>query len=132
MASRKQISNKQLDQSSYAEKLARGPETYQENLAFMNRLRAIPFRNMVESEMKRIWRIALRGVSLEGNINKRIRELNNQFLKMMDEDDKNREGLLKIVEELNLLEELIGIDKKVDKPISLRKYVLKEEEKEND
>lgn len=61
---RPQVLKEQIQQSEQAEIRANAPETLQEDNAFMNRMRTVSFRNMEESELRRLWRIALRGVEV--------------------------------------------------------------------
>lgn len=61
---RPQVLKEQIQQSEQAEVRANAPETLQEDNAFMNRMRTVSFRNMEESELRRLWRIALRGVEV--------------------------------------------------------------------
>lgn len=61
---RPQVLKEQIQQSEQAEVRANAPETLQEDNAFMNRMRTVRFRNMEESELRRLWRIALRGVEV--------------------------------------------------------------------
>lgn len=54
----------QMQQSEIATLKANAPETLQEDNAFLNRMKTVPFRNFEEPELKRLWRIALRGVEV--------------------------------------------------------------------
>ena len=61
---RPQVLKEQIQQSEQAEVRANAPETLQEDNAFLNRMKTVPFRNFEEPELKRLWRIALRGVEV--------------------------------------------------------------------
>ena len=60
---RKEVLQNQIDQYNISKTLANAPETLAEDNAFMNRMRIVAFRNFEEPDMKRLWRIALRGIS---------------------------------------------------------------------
>lgn len=60
---RPQVLKEQIQQSEQAEIRANAPETLQEDNAFMNRMRTVSFRNMEESELRRLWLIIGRELS---------------------------------------------------------------------
>ena len=61
---RPNVLKEQIQQSEQTAAVANAPETLQEDNAFLNRMMAVPFRNFEEPELKRLWRIALRGVEV--------------------------------------------------------------------
>ena len=61
---RADVLKEQIEQSAQTTVMANGPETLQEDNAFLNRMKAVPFRNFEEPELKRLWRIALRGIEV--------------------------------------------------------------------
>ena len=65
---RPNVLKEQIQQSEQTAAMANAPETLQEDNAFMNRMKTIPFRNFEEPELKRLWRIALRGVEVRRKI----------------------------------------------------------------
>ena len=65
---RANVLKEQIQQSELTEAMANAPETLQEDNAFLNRMKAVPFRNFEEPELKRLWRIALRGVEVRRNL----------------------------------------------------------------
>lgn len=58
---RQEISTEQIEMQKHSEWLCNAPETIQEDQAFMNRMKTVSFRNFRDSDLKRLWRIALRG-----------------------------------------------------------------------
>lgn len=61
---RADVLKEQIEQSEQTMTMANAPETLQEDNAFMNRMKTVPFRNFEEPELKRLWRIALRGLEV--------------------------------------------------------------------
>lgn len=67
---RRQVFMAQLDQAAHADEKANAPDSIQEDQAFMNRMKTIPFHRMEEGDLRRLWRIALRGVSVRKAVEK--------------------------------------------------------------
>ena len=61
---RADVLKEQIEQSELTAAMSNAPETLQEDNAFMNRMKTVPFSNFEELELKRLWRIALRGVEV--------------------------------------------------------------------
>lgn len=68
---RANVLKEQIQQSELTAVVANAPETLQEDNAFLNRMKAVPFRNFEEPELKRLWRIALRGIEVRRNLEQR-------------------------------------------------------------
>ena len=58
---RQQVLKAQISDHEYRQYKANAPETLQEDKAFMNRMQKVRFHNFSEGEMRRLWRIGLRG-----------------------------------------------------------------------
>jgi len=58
---RQQVLKAQIADYEHKEFKSNAPETLQEDKAFMNRMKTVRFHNMSEGELKRLWRIGLRG-----------------------------------------------------------------------
>lgn len=73
MMNRRDVLDAILDQSEHAEELSNAPGTYNEDRAFMNRMKAVRFRNMEEADLRRLWQIELRGLDVRLRLDKAIR-----------------------------------------------------------
>lgn len=78
---RQAIFHSELEVQRTRDNLATAPETYQEDRAFMNRMKVLRFRDMSETEFKRLWRIALKGMDVRENVENEIRSINNEIHK---------------------------------------------------
>ena len=70
---RQQVLKAQISDYEHKEFKSNAHETLQEDKAFMNRMKTVRFHNMSEGELKRLWRIGLRGIEARDN-NQFIRE----------------------------------------------------------
>lgn len=70
---RQQVLEAQILDYEHRQHKANAPETLQEDKAFMNRMQKVRFHNFSEGEMRRLWRIGLRGIEAR-DINQFIRK----------------------------------------------------------
>jgi hypothetical protein len=64
---RQQVLKEQILDYEHRQYKANAPETLQEDKAFMNRMKTVRFHNFSEGELKRLWRIGLRGIEARDN-----------------------------------------------------------------
>lgn len=62
---RENVLKAQLEAIEFAEQKANAPDTLQEDSAFINRMKKIPFYRFENAELQRLWRIAERGLQAQ-------------------------------------------------------------------